>query len=86
MIAYQYNEKTGELIKGVSCQESPLEPGKHLLPNYCTTVTPLDYKEGFTQIFNGLTWEYKKVEKEKTNSTFLEFYIKFFKFEFYFKL
>lgn len=86
MIVYAYDKETKELIGEITCQESPLEDGVYLFPECYTLFRPKDDKPGFTQIFNGHEWEYKKIVKEKEWKCKINFQLTLFNFHFDFKI
>ena len=73
MIAYRYDPTTN-LYAGP--QERQIDPvasikaGKevYLMPADCTTVEPLEEKEGFNIKWNGAAWEYDEIPKEEEPS------------------
>ena len=73
MKAYRYNFETF-IYEGE--QERQLDPvatakaGKeiYLMPADCTTIKPLEEKEGFNIKWNGESWEYDEIPKEEDPS------------------
>lgn len=57
MIAYQY-DSAGHYVGETVADESPLEPGKYLLPARCTlTPPPADVPADKTPRWNGTAWD-----------------------------
>lgn len=54
-----FNRETGEYMGTSKAQESPLEPGKFLMPPNATEIVPLEFKEGSVSVFNGKEWVQK---------------------------
>ena len=73
MIAYRYDPTTN-LYAGE--QERQLDPvasqkagkGVYLMPADCTTIEPLEEKEGFNIKWNDTEWEYAEIPKEEEPS------------------
>jgi hypothetical protein len=56
MIVYQYDQ-AGILLHATQADESPLEPGKFLIPARCTaTPPPTEIPEGQVPRWNGAEW------------------------------
>jgi hypothetical protein len=56
MIVYQYD--AAGLYQGeATADESPLEPGKYLIPARCVTVPPPEIPEGKHPRWNGSRWD-----------------------------
>jgi len=60
MKIYNYDKNTKEYISTIQATESPLEKGEYLIPANATTVSILNDKIGFTQIFDKTknNWNY----------------------------
>lgn len=56
VLAYSYNEVTGQYTGSDEADESPLEPGVFLLPAYSTATEPPAPQEGFIRTWNGSAW------------------------------
>ena len=68
---YTYNEESKKFLEKVASQVDPLESklaGKTVycgLPLNSTYVEPLKEREGFNVVWNGESWEYQEISKEK---------------------
>jgi hypothetical protein len=79
---YRYDEQTKELLGIVYAQESPLEPGTFLIPEYCTEVEPNEPKLGYSQKFINGMWEYIKIKRNNANIFSFKFALFTFSIEF----
>lgn len=70
MTGYTY-DINGYYIDTISCQASPLEKGKFLIPAYSTLIPPLEIEENKENKFNGVEWklvdsrEYLKKQRQE---------------------
>ena len=69
MYLFTYDNQTKEYIGSERQYIDPLESKKegrdiYVMTDNTTDVKPLEFKEGFTQIWNGKKWEYKELLKE----------------------
>lgn len=56
VLAYNYDEVTGEYIGFEQADESPLEPGVFMLPAFSTAIEPPAFLEGYYRKWNGTEW------------------------------
>lgn len=75
MKAYQYDSETKKYIGEIDRQIDPLESqaqGKEiwLMPANSTDIVPLEPKDGYDIVFNGIDWEYKEIEKESESESY----------------
>ncbi|HZG29954.1 MAG TPA: hypothetical protein VE079_15980 [Ensifer sp.] len=69
MKVFNYDKATG-IFSGVSdAQESPLEPGKFLIPAHATEIAPPPAKEGFSIVFSNDAWGYLAQAGEQAEPT-----------------
>ena len=66
MLAFNYNPLTFQFTHSEFIQESPLEPGKYLLPAHATLKEPLPEKEGYAVVWEQSEWIYKKDLRGRT--------------------
>lgn len=69
---YLFDAVNNEYIGTIDAQESPLEEGIYLKPENCTDVKPLPFAEGYTQIFDGKEWQYKKLKLPRKQMVLLD--------------
>ena len=56
---YQYDKTTLFFTASLDLDESDKSPsGKYQIPAFCTEVTPEEGKDGYSQRWSGLAWEY----------------------------
>ena len=79
---YRYDEITKELMGIIYAQESPLEPGTFLIPEFCTEIKPNENKLNYSQRFINGTWEYFKVKKNTVDIVDFKFTVFSISFEF----
>ena len=70
MEAYRYDYETKFYVGTQERQLDPVETVNtghevYLMPANCTTVEPLEEKEGFNIKWNGTEWEYDEIPKEE---------------------
>ena len=58
MLVYQADPQTLEYIGTENADPDPMTPGQYLMPAGCYTDAPGEFKQGYTQIRKGNTWEY----------------------------
>jgi hypothetical protein len=56
MQIYNYHPATGEYLGESIAQESPLEPGRFLIPAHAATVAPPAPEEGLARVWTGAEW------------------------------
>ena len=66
MIANVYDKNTKEFLYEIEVEKSPLEKDVILMPPNATLLPIKETKENYTQIFNGLEWEYVEDYRGKT--------------------
>lgn len=60
MIVYHYDKTTGEYVGTSKAFESPLEPGKYLIPAHATTTAPPTTMSGKVRVWRG-EWVFEDV-------------------------
>ena len=68
MKAYKYNKQTMKYEGEIERQRDPLESQKvgydvWLMPANATDIEPLEQKDGFDVVWNGLAWEYQEIQQ-----------------------
>lgn len=71
MKVYFWDSETKELLEDGEAQLDPLESAKqgkavYLMPANATDIEPLKIKNGFTQVWNGESWEYIEDHRDET--------------------
>lgn len=51
-------DNTGVLVKQITLDQDPLEPGRLLMPPNCTTVPPPPAPAGQAPRWNGKAWDF----------------------------
>ena len=74
MKAYRYDYETSLYVGTQERQLDPVETANtgqevYLMPANCTTIEPLEEKEGFNIKWNGTEWEYVEIPKEEEPTT-----------------
>jgi len=65
LIVYSYDED-GVYLGKTQADESPLEPGKYLIPANATETPPPGEKECYAIVFTGTVWEYAEDHRGET--------------------
>jgi len=59
---YHYHPRTGEYAGASVPDESPLEPGVYLIPDFATSVKPPKLAEGKRRVFQNGKWRYEEMD------------------------
>ncbi|MFG6139517.1 hypothetical protein [Halomonas sp. B23F22_10] len=69
MIIYHYHPESGDFLSQGEADESPMEPGEHLIPAHATPIAPPEPQAGRRRVFAEGGWSLVDIEPEPAEPT-----------------